>query len=47
MEISNETPSIVILNKKMTFFKNRGQEGKTVLSGGWYQWQGEGYKERV
>jgi hypothetical protein len=33
---------------KMSFFKNRKQEGKSqVLSGGWHQWEWGGYKERV
>jgi hypothetical protein len=31
----------------MSLFKNRGQEGKTDRAGGWYQWEGGGYKERV
>jgi hypothetical protein len=40
----NETLCIDIL--KMSFFKNGGQEGKTDPVSG-YQWEGEGYKERV
>jgi hypothetical protein len=31
----------------MTFFKNGEQEGKTFLSGDWYQWEGGKNKERV
>jgi hypothetical protein len=27
----------------MSFFKNKGQEGKQVLSGGWHQWEGGGH----
>jgi hypothetical protein len=30
------------------FFKNRKQEGKTILTWGvWYQWEGGGYKEKL
>jgi hypothetical protein len=29
----------------MSFFKNREEEGKTGPVWGWYQWEGEGYKE--
>jgi hypothetical protein len=31
----------------MSVFKNKGQKGKRVLSGCWYQWDGEGWKEMV
>jgi hypothetical protein len=41
----NETLCIGILNKKMSFFKNKGQEGdrkiKWVLFGSWHQWERE------
>jgi hypothetical protein len=30
-----------------TLFKNEGQEGKTGLFWGWYQWEVGGHKERV
>jgi hypothetical protein len=33
---------------KMTFFqKTENRKVKQVLSGGWYQWKGEGYKEKL
>jgi hypothetical protein len=31
----------------MPFCQNGGLEGKTGLSWGWYQWDREGWKERV
>jgi hypothetical protein len=31
----------------MSFFRNKGQEGKIILFEGWYQWDGGGYKERM
>jgi hypothetical protein len=31
----------------MCFFKDGGRKVKQVLSGGWYQWEGGGYKERM
>jgi hypothetical protein len=31
----------------MSFFKNKGQKVKHVPSGGWYQWEGRGYKKGV
>jgi hypothetical protein len=31
----------------MSFFKNEGRKDKQVLSGGWYQWEGKLYKERM
>jgi hypothetical protein len=37
----NETLCIGILNKKMSFFKNKGQRGKTVPVWGMVQWEGE------
>jgi hypothetical protein len=43
-----EMPCLAILSKqKCLFFKNREKEGKSALSGSWYQWEGGGYKERV
>jgi hypothetical protein len=41
-----------MLNKQKCLFlkkcKNREQQGKTdPVWGGWYQWEGGGYKERV
>jgi hypothetical protein len=32
---------------KMSFFKNREEEGKAGPMWGWTQWQEGGYKERV
>jgi hypothetical protein len=44
----SETPCIAILNKqKCLFSKVEDWKVKLVLSGGWYQWEGGGYKERV
>jgi hypothetical protein len=31
----------------MSFSKNKGQEGKTGLVWGWYQWEGREHKERA
>jgi hypothetical protein len=31
----------------MPFFKKEKQEGKTHLSGGWYQWEKGRYKKRM
>jgi chitinase len=31
----------------MSFFKNRGQEGKQVLFGHWHRWEEGGYEDRV
>jgi hypothetical protein len=31
----------------MPFSKMENKKIKQVLSGSWYQWEGEGYKERV
>jgi hypothetical protein len=44
----NETPCIAILNKQSFFFlpKIENREAKQVLSGGWYQREGGGYKEK-
>jgi hypothetical protein len=44
----NKTPFIDILNKqKCLFSKTENRKVKQVLSGGWYQCEGGGYKERV
>jgi hypothetical protein len=44
----NETPCIAILNKqKCLSLKTENRKVKQVLSGGWYQWEERGYKERV
>jgi hypothetical protein len=29
------------------FYKKENRKAKQVLLGGWYQWEGGGYKERV
>jgi hypothetical protein len=48
MKYHNETLCIDILNKqKCLFFKNGGQESKTALSGGLYQWARGGNKEKM
>jgi hypothetical protein len=33
--------------QKCFFFKNGKQKVKQVMSGGWYQWEGGEYKQRV
>jgi hypothetical protein len=33
--------------KPSIFSKMENRKVKQVLSGGWYQWEGRGYKERV
>jgi hypothetical protein len=41
-------PRIAILYKqKCLFSKTRNRKVKKTVSGGWYQWEGGGYKERV
>jgi hypothetical protein len=34
-------------SQKCLFIKMNDRKVKQVLSGGWYQWEGGGYKERV
>jgi hypothetical protein len=41
-----ETPCVTILNKRMSFFQNRGQEVKHVRFEGGYKREG-GYKEQL
>jgi hypothetical protein len=44
----NEALCIAILNKqKCLFSKTEHMKIKQVLCGGWYQWEGGGFKERV
>jgi hypothetical protein len=44
----SETPCIAIIYKqKCLLFKNRKQEVKQVLSGGWYQGEGAENQESV
>jgi hypothetical protein len=38
---------LAMLNKNVLFSKRRTEKLKEVLSGGWYQWEQGGYKERV
>jgi hypothetical protein len=41
-------PCIAILTKqKCLFSKMENRKVKQVLSGGWYQWEGGKYKERI
>jgi hypothetical protein len=48
MEISKRKSLCNYLKQtKMSFFKNEGQDGKTVPFWGWYQWEGGEYKQRV
>jgi hypothetical protein len=35
------------ISQKIRFFQTENRKVKQVLSGGWYQWEGGGYKERV
>jgi hypothetical protein len=49
MEMSQGNSLYIYLKQtKMSFFffRKTEQEGNQVLSGGWYQWEGGGYKER-
>jgi hypothetical protein len=47
MEMSQETPSVAILNKqKCLFSKTEDRKVNQVLTGGWHSGRG-GYKERV
>jgi hypothetical protein len=48
MKCPEENPCRAILNKqKYLFSKMENIRVKQVLSGGWYQWEGRGYKERA
>jgi hypothetical protein len=43
-----DTPCRAILKKQRCLFpKTENRKVKQVLFGGWYQWEGRGYKERV
>jgi hypothetical protein len=35
------------LKQKCLFSKTEDRKIKQVMSGGWHQWEGEGYKEKV
>jgi hypothetical protein len=46
--INKETPCRAILNKQENLLSRmENLKVKQVLSGGWYQWEGTGCKERV
>jgi hypothetical protein len=38
--------SLYLIQTKMSFFKNREQEGKTGFVWGWHQWEGERMLEK-
>jgi hypothetical protein len=38
---------IAVLNKQKRLFCKMNKKVKQVLSGGWYQWEGIGYREGV
>jgi hypothetical protein len=48
IQIYDEHVCIAILNRqKCLFSKMENRKIKQVLSGGWCQWEGRGYKEKV
>jgi hypothetical protein len=47
MKCHNETPCVAILSKKKCLFpKTKDRKLNQILSGGWYQWEGGGCKEK-
>jgi hypothetical protein len=43
-----ETPCRPILNRQKCLFSNmENRKIKQILPGGWYHWEGGGYKKRV
>jgi hypothetical protein len=43
----NETHGVAIINSSVFFSKMRDKKVKRVVSGDWYQWEMERYKEGV